>query len=1215
MYAKLSSALQGLLTERCPFIEPAPRESHPLFLLCTIKPDIIGFALLDGKPEDNFSKGFQKFRDLYSIRSSQWADFDLNLVFCKTDSSQATDEYCNSIEMDPYFCRKFVINLGKELKTELAHLPFMPIRPETTVGYKRPLSAQTFLMEHGITSTLARYLSVPHARGIERIIEESLEGNLGKPTWLKRAIEEGITLTQPEPRPNIRLKGLEISNFRAYHGIHRFDMDADLVVLFGPNGFGKTSFFDAIDFACTGGVARFDERFGRKTDRLINALKHLDFPIEDSFVKMELLIDDKPVSLERYMKDRTQTYLDGLTRGKGEILMLLTGLLEEPPDLRIENLVRLFRATHLFGQEFHCLTSEFKNDSTLPEDIVSRMLALQDYVESINKARNISEELKKRISEINSEIDSLNASLKIKKSEVHEFEQSARVLEEPEAILAEGKAIREKVLPEISIPFEISSEINPETIRSWRGLIEAEIRSVTQDLELLKQLEGKLPSIPTYRKKLEESTSELKQNEDLLGQAEKDYAEKKKILVQCGDKNKKMLREEKDLSLKRENLKWLRKSKAEYEELKERINGENEGYKNVQTQLLELMPKIQRMESENKMVRDALGKIISEVEVLRQGLRSTQEFKQSFNDWLKTVSLQKELGANILNIERQIGNMKSQLLEKRGGLNAATMAQIELKKLIEDLQQSQSELKSLLDKIEMHIIDNVCPVCGTPHKSREELMEKLKRLRGVQPEKIQNALRSFEDSKSKVQALKEQVSNLELKLNDLELGGIEAQNSLAVATKKLKNYEDTAVSLNFPKMSEDLAAIINSREKEIIGHINLKQQELSRRNSELEKREEELNSHYNKQKAHEQNARAIDSETLQMQSMLQKLTGDALAREVSLEMSAEGINRDLATTSRVAEDLHRQVEASQTEFLNLQKETNSLIEKRDNIKRRIKELEKERVDSKKYIEEVETQIRRLNLSMDAEMSQILFPKKNLTEKLSRLEALRTEVTNFEIVIDSLQTSAAIAKIRHEMEDLKKQIQHRKNGLNQIQEWLSHYNNISKELELLRGKAIKEYTDKFGPLTSTIQKRLRSVYGFGEMELFSEKGGISVRVERKGEKNIRPSDFFSESQIQILMLSLFLSAALTQTWSSFGSILLDDPVTHFDDLNAYSLLDLIKGLIMESGRKNQFLISTCEDRLFRLMQQKFNKMDIKVISYVFESMGERGPKINEMRNSS
>jgi hypothetical protein len=50
MYVKLRDALEELLKERRPLIEPAPRESDPLILLCTVKPDVIGFAILKGKP-------------------------------------------------------------------------------------------------------------------------------------------------------------------------------------------------------------------------------------------------------------------------------------------------------------------------------------------------------------------------------------------------------------------------------------------------------------------------------------------------------------------------------------------------------------------------------------------------------------------------------------------------------------------------------------------------------------------------------------------------------------------------------------------------------------------------------------------------------------------------------------------------------------------------------------------------------------------------------------------------------------------------------------------------------------------------------------------------------------------------------------------------------------------------------------------------------------
>ena len=96
-----------------------------------------------------------------------------------------------------------------------------------------------------------------------------------------------------------------------------------------------------------------------------------------------------------------------------------------------------------------------------------------------------------------------------------------------------------------------------------------------------------------------------------------------------------------------------------------------------------------------------------------------------------------------------------------------------------------------------------------------------------------------------------------------------------------------------------------------------------------------------------------------------------------------------------------------------------------------------------------------------------------------------------------------------------------------------------------------------------------------------------------------------------MLCLFLSATLTQTWSSFAPILLDDPVEHFDDLNSYALVDLIGGLITDPNEGRQFLISTCDERLFRLMRQKFSNLTKKILFYAFDSIGDDGPSVKKL----
>ena len=54
----------------------------------------------------------------------------------------------------------------------------------------------------------------------------------------------------------MKVKSLEISGFRAFSKNHSFDLDADIVLVVGVNGQGKTSFFDAILWAVTGAIPR-----------------------------------------------------------------------------------------------------------------------------------------------------------------------------------------------------------------------------------------------------------------------------------------------------------------------------------------------------------------------------------------------------------------------------------------------------------------------------------------------------------------------------------------------------------------------------------------------------------------------------------------------------------------------------------------------------------------------------------------------------------------------------------------------------------------------------------------------------------------------------------------------------------------------------------------------------------------------------------------------
>jgi DNA repair exonuclease SbcCD ATPase subunit len=66
-----------------------------------------------------------------------------------------------------------------------------------------------------------------------------------------------------------RLTRIEIENFRGFGDARAIDIDADSVVITGPNGVGKTSLIDAITWVLTGRVTRLERHKERRTDDVL----------------------------------------------------------------------------------------------------------------------------------------------------------------------------------------------------------------------------------------------------------------------------------------------------------------------------------------------------------------------------------------------------------------------------------------------------------------------------------------------------------------------------------------------------------------------------------------------------------------------------------------------------------------------------------------------------------------------------------------------------------------------------------------------------------------------------------------------------------------------------------------------------------------------------------------------------------------------------------
>ncbi|MCE9732323.1 AAA family ATPase [Pectobacterium sp. IFB5596] len=104
---------------------------------------------------------------------------------------------------------------------------------------------------------------------------------------------------------NWKISKIEISSFKAFKHIYMDLGGSSLLTLDGPNGFGKTSAFDAIELLLTGGIKRIKNLFstlmtGSKSNYDDNLFWNVRAGNKDLSIKIEFIGDGKALTLARH---------------------------------------------------------------------------------------------------------------------------------------------------------------------------------------------------------------------------------------------------------------------------------------------------------------------------------------------------------------------------------------------------------------------------------------------------------------------------------------------------------------------------------------------------------------------------------------------------------------------------------------------------------------------------------------------------------------------------------------------------------------------------------------------------------------------------------------------------------------------------------------------------------------------------------------------------
>lgn len=106
----------------------------------------------------------------------------------------------------------------------------------------------------------------------------------------------------------LKINKVHIENFKIFER-HTFDFtDKDFLIFDGPNGFGKTSFYDAVELLLTGKIRRYKELADIIVDSreafTENPYLNANFPQGDILIKAELLVDGQLLVLSRRCLNR-----------------------------------------------------------------------------------------------------------------------------------------------------------------------------------------------------------------------------------------------------------------------------------------------------------------------------------------------------------------------------------------------------------------------------------------------------------------------------------------------------------------------------------------------------------------------------------------------------------------------------------------------------------------------------------------------------------------------------------------------------------------------------------------------------------------------------------------------------------------------------------------------------------------------------------------------
>ena len=1191
LQATLAELLEGVT-----FTEELLSDERLPVVLMQRQHAVTAFAVGD---QEDYKPLYEAFKKHYLKHSAQWSAKDIAFVYCFPEGVEVSPEFCSQVEVDVYFCRKYAVRLDGNMDSSLARLPFLPLAPITPGVQVRPPTAQKLLRQRNLKAELATALVLPQKSSAATILAACLANSYGPPHSLETTAATPSSAVAKEDRVQTTLRSISIQNFRAYRKKKEFEFGSAVTVLYGPNGFGKTSFFDAVDFAVTGGIGRLK----KASSSLAQLAKHLDCEDDTTEVALTLVRDGKEHIITRNLANPNHATMDGESLQRKEVLSFMTGGAAPDAD-HVNSMVDLFRATHLFSQEDQELTRDVATKSELSHGLVTKMLAFEDYARGLKKAEDVLKLAVQEHADAANEIEASQRAIAQEHAELERLQGLAAADTSPEVLDAHFADLGQSIS---SAGIELTG-VDLRDTRGVRALLDASAAQAVAWRNTLTRAVDQVAKLTSLNQQLEPLRTQLAERQSAIEQAQAVEVQAQNQLNSLSTQLAQLKSQENSSHSRLKWLTWAVGAQPEYARV-------NEEAAQLSTVLSTLAPQATKQRTALEQAQATQRQAASTLQTSEAAFKTAsdtrarvQTVKEAAAQWDQVAPMFVKVQNSEIHLQSSLESLRSQLDDSRRVLQTQELRLAQVEGELEAAKSNDSRLKTLISELRGHVDGPGCQLCGHDHGTTEALLSAI-------DQRLEYSGRVLQLSDSVTQerfahktlvaqeaALSERVRQGTLSLGQAQTQRVlfEQQHATYAA---LLNSLGLSLTDGTSAQLQSLSDQVHQNEFQASTTLGAAQQTLASAETAVANAQAGVNAI---QQLHQTTEVALSG----ARKRLSELVTEANRGSVNLASSLQELTsaRDVAESQRAYTNA---AATSSEELLTQQKAVHAAAKAATTASRAAHQQATQAWSSH------QTQIQSILSELEAEKFSTSVTQDELRHLMNISTArevlaltLRDKVAELEVAVDTAATSAAFQSIRQRIQENEQRCEKATIRAQNVRPWVGYFTEVTKLLSAQQSFATDHFIEEYGPRTAVIQQRLRPVYGFDGIELTSKDKTISINVQRK-EARLRPADYFSQSQVQTLILGLFLTACSSQTWSGFSSIMMDDPVTHFDDLNTYALLDLILGLQSSSEGERQFVISTCDEKLLQLARHKFRHLGPAAKFYRFQAIGADGPLVSEL----